>query len=443
MLPSSSLLSLTALVLLPVLGTTPALGTTLDQERDSLEQFLERARSQEAAALEAIRPKIELRFEQLQSAVIEGRRRPIEAARSQLVELGPIAAPLLVTHLDPGDASDPDTRALAKRVSQVLVLTRPSSITEELLDIARTGTLEGRLNAVRVLAVSPEPDRARPVLAELYVRTHGALRSSSLSALARLGGDETMALLRQALSDPDGEVVAIALRALADGRALAAGDAILTFARNQERAGPNVRDLLRYYSACPELLSNAHVDALIDLASTPATRTDDRTAILDTLGRHPESVDEDDRKRIRKIAGAPAQDLHEAALVCLTILGDRSARRELLDPYVERVEKNRDWAKSYENRARILYRIGDYRDAIRDYKKALDLVAMDQRTRQEEAYVGLARCYALSGKLREAAQTLLDAPLTAAQVRALAKDPDFAELRASARYGDVFDVDRR
>jgi tetratricopeptide (TPR) repeat protein len=218
---------------------------------------------------------------------------------------------------------------------------------------------------------------------------------------------------------------------------------VLAFARNQERAGPNVPGLLRYYEACPKLLVGSHIDALIDLASTAATRTDDRAAILDILGRHPDEVDDDDRKRIRRISGAPAQELHEAALVCLSILGDRSARRELLDPYDDRLEKNKNWAKSYESRAYILYRIGDYREAIRDYKRALELMAVDQRTRQEEAHIGLARCYALSGKLREAAQTLVDAPMTAAEVAALGDDPDFAELRASSRYGDIFNVDAR
>ena len=424
--------------LLIALASSPSLA----QEPDSLEGLLERARERQAAAVEAIRPEVDRLVKELRAAVVEGRRRPIEAARTNLVRVGPIAAPLLIDHLDPGDPSDPDTRAMAVRVSQVLVATRPRSITEGLLDIVRTGTLEGRLNALRVLGETPEPQRVCPVLVEVYRRTDGPLRRSSLASLAKIGGPDAEALLVEALDDPTGDLAGLALRALAGSQAVAAAPDVLAFVRQSSFAAANAREVIAYYDACSSAMTPDHASALIDLASDKEAATDDRTAILALIGQYPEAVGDDERDRLRAIARQGLPDLSEAALVCLAILGDRNARRELIEPYDDRVAKNKSWAKSYENRGNVLYRIGEYRDAIRDYRKALDLGAADPRARQEEVHIGLARCYALVGKLREAAQTLRGAPITAAEVKALADDPDFAELRASSRYGDVFDVDR-
>ena len=78
-----------------------------------------------------------------------------------------------------------------------------------------------------------------------------------------------------------------------------------------------------------------------------------------------------------------------------------------------------------------------YRYAIKDYRRLIELHQESGSDRRGEnlAHVGLARAYALSGRLREAASTLERSPLSSLERRALASDPDFAELAKHPRYG--------
>jgi tetratricopeptide (TPR) repeat protein len=130
--------------------------------------------------------------------------------------------------------------------------------------------------------------------------------------------------------------------------------------------------------------------------------------------------------------------LREGALVVLYLVGDKSSRKELLAKYDEQIERNKDWPDSYAARASVLYRIADYREAIKDYQKAIQLAANDLRARQDTAYMGLARCYAMTNKLREAKSTIEKAPLSAKQLAALKRDPAFAKMVDDPKYKDVF-----
>jgi tetratricopeptide (TPR) repeat protein len=124
--------------------------------------------------------------------------------------------------------------------------------------------------------------------------------------------------------------------------------------------------------------------------------------------------------------------------VVLVLVGDRSARKDLLKPYDDQVDRNKAWANSYTERGDVYYKIADYREAVNDYTKAIKLSADDLRTRQDSAYIGLAKSYAMQGKIKEAGTTLEKAPLTSKQLAALKKDPAFAKLVDHPKYKDLF-----
>jgi len=122
-------------------------------------------------------------------------------------------------------------------------------------------------------------------------------------------------------------------------------------------------------------------------------------------------------------------------------VGDKNARRELLQEYDTAIERNKTWASSYEARANVLYKLHDYREAMKDYQKALQLSAGDLKAHTEESYIGLARCYAQQGKLKEAAQHIEKAPVSMKRLAELAKEPVFAKLAENPKYRGVFKIE--
>ena len=58
--------------------------------------------------------------------------------------------------------------------------------------------------------------------------------------------------------------------------------------------------------------------------------------------------------------------------------------------------------------------------------------------RQRDVYLGLARCYALEKKYKDAQQWLQRAPISRRQLAELAEDPDFRDMAAHSKYGKTF-----
>jgi tetratricopeptide (TPR) repeat protein len=135
------------------------------------------------------------------------------------------------------------------------------------------------------------------------------------------------------------------------------------------------------------------------------------------------------------------RELHEAALEALYLVGDKNARRELLQEYDTAIERNKTWPSSYEARANVLYKLHDWREAMKDYQKALQLSVGDIHAHTEESYIGLARCYAQTGKLKEAAQNIEKAPVSMKRLAELAKEPAFAKLAENPKYRGVFKIE--
>jgi tetratricopeptide (TPR) repeat protein len=160
--------------------------------------------------------------------------------------------------------------------------------------------------------------------------------------------------------------------------------------------------------------------------------------VLDFLPSLADRFDSEAKREMRVLSASNVKEISEGALVVLALIGDRQARKDLLAGYDDAIEKNKNWATSYAARGDVLYKIGDYREAVKDYVHAIQLSAEDLRTRQDGMYIGLAKSYAMMGKVVEAGKTLEKAPLTNKQLVALKKDPAFAKLVEHPKYKDLF-----
>ncbi|MBL8862625.1 MAG: HEAT repeat domain-containing protein [Planctomycetes bacterium] len=408
------------------------------EERESLQAYLQRLRQQRDALLGAMQGEVQGYVRDLEGHALSRNLDGIEAARIKLVQLGAEAAPLLVERIDPGTSPSDAERLRSSSIAQVLADLRAASVTTRLVEIAQQGSLEGRQNAIHALGSSPEPERAAPVLVGLVRAGAPELRGPALGALARLGGATALAALDEALSDARPEVVRSALEALARARNTELSGRVLRITATPSEAFRVLDPLLSWYRAAEEAVDTAHVAALVRLCGDPSAPAAERARILEVLPRFAKRFDNEVRKSLRGIAESPAREMREGALVVLVLAGDKSARRELLAPFDERIAKNEGFAAAYEERAGAYYRIGDYKEAVADYQQAIRLSANDLRARQDTAYIGLARSYARWGKLKEAAQTLEKAPLTRQQLSDLRRDPAFAKLLENPRHREVF-----
>ena len=365
----------------------------------------------------------------------------LEEQKKRLVGLGPEVAPLLVEAIDPGEGADDTAILRAATVASALVEQPSPAITARLVEIARNGTPQGRLNAAKALAASPDVARAGEVLGELSRTAQGELRRAALVGLARLGGSESAKAIETSLRSPDPAAVLSTIEALAEARAAAFAPRILELASVTHQATPYVPALLAYYRAVPEVVDKAHLQALVRLAGEVAVGNELRARVLEILPRFEGAFDGEVKKELKQLASSPTREIREGALVALVLAGDKGARKDLLADYDDQIDRNKTWPASFEARANVLYRIGEYRDAIRDYQKSLELSAKDFRARTEDAYIGLAKCYAQQGKLKDAAQTLEKAPISRKQLAELASDPVFAKVAEHKTFGKVFRVE--
>ncbi len=173
------------------------------------------------------------------------------------------------------------------------------------------------------------------------------------------------------------------------------------------------------------------------LAEALAQKPNEAVLILGLLAEAHEEWDSKLKRRLRKLAEASVPRIQDASLVALARSGDRSSRKKLLDPHDARIKRNATSASAWQERAQLNYKIAEYKDAIDDYTEAVRLGEARGYPRADN-YIGVARCYAQLGKLRDAKAWLERAPISISALRGLARDPVFAEMLAHEEYRRVF-----
>lgn len=432
---------LAALLAAPVLAQTETPKAEPRKPRETLQQFLERLRGLRDGVQTQLSGAVAdaLRVLEMEAQV---RRLPgCEEQQKKLAALGSEAAPLLVDKIEPGPNATDAQKLVAQYVAQALAANPTPSITDKLLAVLKDGSLDGRRNALRVLAVTPEPARVVPLLAQFFQQAQGQVRKDALAALIRIGGRDAEKVIGDALADPSPEIVRNALAALAETKAAAHAPRVQRLLGTTKDVVQYLDGLLGYYRACPDALEKPALAGFLRAAEDVAAAREARIKILDALAGFGDKFDNDLRKEARVLAGAPEREIKEAALVLLHLVGDKSAKKDLLEDYDDQIDRNKNWANSWEQRAAILYRLGEYKDAQRDYLQAINLAKNDIRARLDDAYIGLARCYAQQNKLKDAASTLEKAPVSLKQLAELAKEPVFQKMVENPKYRGVFKID--
>jgi len=430
-----AVLSQALLVALPwaASSTLPAVQVA---QRAPLEDLLERARAEREQQRALLTPLISAALDSFSARgdpPTEARR---EALVDQLAAFGLEAGPFLLPHLEPA-GEDPVARARALAVAEALARLQGPALTDPLVALLSQGSEMGRRNALRALETSPEPERVRPVLRQVFdAAPTGALKQAALRTLIRLGGPQNARLYAEILSQDDAELVELALNALLDTRDAQAAPQVRQLLADTARAQRHAELLLAYYSALPQLVDAQLLQQWVAVVEKGGS-LDLRVAVVDALPAIAGSAGADLRRALEPLAYNSEPKLRESVLVAMARLGDRNARRDLLASYDEIVERNDRFPEAYLRRAQVYLRIEEWDDAIKDFQQALRLSRDDSRP-QPEAYIGLARAHARRGRLRDAAEWLRKAPISIKELRELADDPDFAELRASRYSKDAF-----
>jgi len=405
------------------------------EDNESLQATLARLRKERSALAARLKTDLVPILARIETLFTEQRKREAAQVHEELVALGPDVAPLLIPSIDPGADAD-DARAFrAEQVAEALADLGSPAVTDALLALLESGSKAGKRNALVALSGSSDVERVSPPLAEFFRTTMDAeLKPAALEAVTKLGGPTANALIGDALLTDETAVISVALDAIVRDKNAACAPHVLAFIEGTQ-ARSHVPAILDYYVAVDEMRSEENLLALVGLANRSTTYSASKVRILETMLRFDLDKDRQLKKAIEPLATIGSEEVRTAALTLLARNGDKGARRDLLKPFDNRINRQKDFAKAYIERADVYYKIGDYRRAIRDYEEANDLNG--ERNRKLEPYIGLARCFALSGKFKEAADALDKAPISIQQLHELADDPDFAEFRAS-RYVSAF-----
>jgi tetratricopeptide (TPR) repeat protein len=168
--------------------------------------------------------------------------------------------------------------------------------------------------------------------------------------------------------------------------------------------------------------------------------TETRLKVLDGLPRLGVKLTSRLSRELEPLVTTSDAAIKEGALVALTLLKDGRARRELMRYYDEQVDENKTWPNAYKLRGDIELRIGEYKEAARDYEDALRLHGESARLPgNRELWVNLARAQVKDGKLKAAADTLERFGLASDLKRALKADPDFQPLVEHPKYKGLFE----
>lgn len=423
-----------------------AIGMSLPQDSAppaSLESLLESVRARRETVLAHWEPIVAGLLKRFDDRNADGIPVDLPGLRADLVRAAERAAPLLVPWIEPGESPQESAVFRAREITQALYETSARGITRELVQLCASGTPPARRNAVRLLARTKDPEVVGPTLRRVFRESKGKLAQVAARSMILAGGPENLEAIREAFRESEAESLEAVVTAIAQAARPEFAPEMASLILDTQRAAAVVERILEYFAALPELFSEETALAFIQLIASPYPSDEAKIRVLEKL---PDlGLDGRDARDaldgvVEAAVVAEKNDLADAARICLAILGDRQARKRALLFYDRQIERDRTWPGGYEERADVLLRMREYNEAIRDYRKAIDLSREDGKPTRE-LRVRLARAYARSGKLRTASETLRSAALTQRRLDELAEDEDFAPLAEHSRYGKIFAAD--
>lgn len=407
----------------------------------SLESLLESVRARREAVLAEWAPVVDGLLARFEDRDEDGVPVGLEGLRAELARAAQHAAPLLVPWIEPGESPQEAAVLRADEVARALEATAARGITRELVQLARSGTKPARRHAVRLLARTEDPEVVGPTLRRVFQESQGALAQAAARALVLGGGEQGLATIRTAFRESQGEALQVVVGAVVEAAHPGFAAEVGALVRDPQRAAPVADEVFDYYEALPEVFDGEAGLALLRLIASPYPSDATRIRLLERLpdlGLEGREAREALEQIVAEASRADSEEVADAARICLAILGDRRAKKRALLFFDRQVDRDRSWPGAYEQRGDLLLRMREYGDAVRDFRRAIEL-SRDDGKPTRELRVRLARAYARSGKLRSASEALRSAALTPRRLEELREDEDFAEVAAHSRYGKVFE----
>ena len=243
--------------------------------------------------------------------------------------------------------------------------------------------------------------------------------------------------MRGELLSSDDERRDLALSALASAPAVSAVSGLVLELLQSPSAPAIASTLAGFYESNESLLNDDdHSEALFQVALAERVSPEARVRLFDLFRITDTDFKSSAKRELERTFGDAAHaTVRRAALLLLARDGDRGAKRELLAPFDDRLDSTRNAARVLAERAVLHHEIGDWNDAVKDWRSAMELESESNSFRKlEGAFVGIARSLARQGKFRDAEVYLKKSPLSIGERKKLATDRDFREMAAS-KYG--------
>ncbi len=333
--------------------------------------------------------------------------------------LGDSVVPLLLEKLQPPQ-SGATSRNLAANCRRVLERLDPGSFVDALVELAKGTHDIARSEAIRLLGHARVP-QARRVLADLVDQTNGEDRQLVLRSLRQLRAAEAAPRVVPLLGSADSRVREDVLAYLIAARASSVVDAVVQ-AMAVEQDNRMLPLYVDYFAACAHRHPGATA-ALLPLLDRERLDWQDTRRLVKALADIAPIEHEPTCRALHAlIDGNDTSSLAVQAAVSLQKLGDKQGASRLKRSLDDKLRRRKREAALYEQRASLLFEIGEYGDAIDDYRKILEYTEGIAMTRR--AYVGLIKSEARRRKIQNMIKYLRDSEMTVLEIQLLGEEDE-------------------
>jgi len=350
-------------------------------------QRAERLRPRQIAALEPFWADFALDYRHNASVIDDS----VEKA----AQLGDSVVPLLLEKLQPAQGGSV-SRNLAANCGRVLRRMDPGSFVDALAEMARGKHPIGRTEAIKLLGYADVP-QAATVLADLLDVVDESDRTMIILALRNLGAPQAAPKIVKLLGANDRRLRENVLRYLVAARADAVADTVVQ-ALTTESEDRNLPYYIDYFRVCVKNHIGATTALLPLLSRERIDFQDTKNLVIALATVSPKGHGATLRKLAELIDNSEAGSLEVQAAVTMRTLGDKSGVTRLNRQLDDKIRKRKREAGLYEQRASLLFAIGEYSKAHSDYDKILEYSEGAAMTRR--AFEGLLRCSARRKKIQ-------------------------------------------
>lgn len=384
-------------------------------------QRAERLRPLQVAALQPFWADFSLDYDSNQAV--------LDDSIAKASQLGDSMVPLLLEKLQPAQGGSV-SRNLAGNCRRVLQRMDPGSFVDAISEMARGKHPIGRSEAIALLGYTNAPHSAT-VLSELLDQADEADRTLIIRSLRRLGAPGAAPKVVALLGSQDRRLREDVLRYLIAARANAVAATVVEAlsTETEDRVLPYYIDYFR--SCVTEDL--AATKALLPLLQRDRIDWQDTKNLVRALATvAPRGHEATIRALAALIESSEASSLAVQAAVTMRALGQKQGIVKLKRQLDEKIRKRKRAAGLYEQRASLLFAIGDFPQAHSDYQKILDYSEGAAMTRR--AYEGLIRCEARRKKIQSMVRQMKSSGMTPEDFESLAAiDPPFARVMTHDR----------